>query len=321
MPHEIDDVFHKLLAAPPAPQQPVQADLAAGPNIVEILDKYVGWCKTHRVALTHDFYFKHIQDFINHSPDLVRRPVADLKPFHIIEWVDSHGDAWSNAYRRGAIVALQRPFNWAEQLGYIGHSPIKRIPKPQPQRREQFVSPEEWEKIKNHYAEGDPFRDLLEFSWDTGCRPQESKAIAARHVQLDQHRVVFPAEESKGKKFCRVIWLTPRAEEILRRQLERYPDGITFRNEDGNPWKADAVKCRFERLSKHLGVQYAAYSIRHGFATRKLVEGHDHLTVAEIMGHRDGRMLAQTYQHLHHKGEHLRRVLENRASDSQSRSH
>ena len=210
--------------------------------------------------------------------------------------------------------------NWAEQLGYIDHSPIKRIAKPQAQRREQFVSPEEWEKIKNHYADGDPFRDLLEFSWDTGCRPQESKAIAAHHVQLDQHRVVFPAEESKGKKFCRVIWLTPRAEDILRRQLERHPDGITFRNEDGNPWTADAVKCRFERLSKHLGVQYAAYSIRHGFATRKLVEGHDHLTVAEIMGHRDGRMLAQTYQHLHHKGDHLRRVLENRASDSQGRS-
>ncbi len=43
---------------------------------------------------------------------------------------------WSNAYRRGGIIAIQRPFNWAEELGYTPRHPIKKIPKPQSQRRE-----------------------------------------------------------------------------------------------------------------------------------------------------------------------------------------
>ena len=291
-----------------------------GITIIEVLDKYLAWCQKHRAPRTYEWYHDHIQNFINHAGDLVRHPAADLKPFHVVEWVDSHGDTWSNAYRRGAIVAIQRPFNWAEELSYIAHSPIKRIRKPKAQRREQLVSPEEWEKIKNHYTDGDPFRDLLEFSWETGCRPQESKTIEGRHIELDQHRVVFPAEESKGKNYCRVIYLTARAEEILKRQFSQHAEGITFRNEDGQPWTAYAMNCRFERLEKHLGVKYAAYSIRHGFATRKLVEGHDHLMVAELMGHRSGKMLAETYQHLNQHGEHLRRVLENRNDVAKSQA-
>jgi integrase/recombinase XerC len=310
--------YHELMAerAKATPQ-------AAKPDaitVVEVLDKYLAWCRAHRAERTYEWYHDHIQGFINHAGEVVRQPATDLKPFHVVEWADSHADNWSNAYRRGAIVAIQRPFNFAEQLGYIAHSPIRRIPKPEAQRREQAVSPEEWQQIKNHYPDGDPFRDMLEFGWETGCRPQEVKRIEPRHVELAQHRVVFPAEESKGKKYCRVIYLTPRAEEILKRQLSQHDEGITFRNKDDHPWTAQAVACRFGRLEKHIGVKYAAYSIRHGFATRKLTEGHDHLTVAEIMGHRDGRMLAQTYQHLNQRGEHLRRVLESRQDDSQFQS-
>jgi hypothetical protein len=54
----------------------------------------------------------------------------EASPFHVIEWADSPGDAWSHAYRRRGIVAIQRPFNWAEELGYIPASPIKKISKP-----------------------------------------------------------------------------------------------------------------------------------------------------------------------------------------------
>jgi hypothetical protein len=52
--------------------------------------------------------------------------VANLKPFHVIEWTDKHED-WSAAYRRGAIIAVQRPFNWAEELGYIAANLVKKI--------------------------------------------------------------------------------------------------------------------------------------------------------------------------------------------------
>jgi len=278
-------------------------------TVAEVFDKFLGWCEKHREARTFEWYHDHIQDFINRSPKTARLAASELKPFHVVEWADSHGDDWSNVYRRGAVIAVQRPFNWAAQLGYIEASPIRSVPKPQPQRREQAVSPEEWVRIRDHYKDGDPFRDILEFAWETGCRPQEAKRVEARHVELEKHRIVFPPQEAKGKKRWRVIYLTPRAEEIVRRLLTQHAEGPLFRNDNGNPWTAQAMACRFGRLKKHLGVKFAAYSIRHGFCQRMLEEGNDHLTVAALMGHASGKMVADVYSHMNRAETHLRQAL------------
>jgi len=202
VPKEVDIAFHALMLAPEALTPTPEPQ---GLTVVEVFDKFGTWCKQHREPRTYDWYRDHIQDFINHNPEIAKQPVSALKPFHVMEWVDSHGEAWSPAYQRGAIVAIQRPFNWAEEMGYIDHTPIKHIPKPQPQRREKHVDSDAWPKIRDHYAEGDPFRDLLEFAWETGCRPQEAKRLEARHVDLEHHRATFPTLEAKGKRRPRVI--------------------------------------------------------------------------------------------------------------------
>ena len=64
------------------------------------------------------------------------------------------------------------------------------------------------------------------------------------------------------------------------------------------------------RLSQATGVKKAMYDARHGFGTRKLIQGHDSLTVAELMGHRDGTMLAKVYGHLDRNADHLKKALE-----------
>jgi integrase len=51
------------------------------------------------------------------------------------------------------------------------------------------------------------------------------------------------------------------------------------------------------------------YDARHGFATRKLAQGHDHLTIAELMRHRGGSTLAKVYAHLGRNDAHLKRAL------------
>jgi integrase/recombinase XerC len=310
VPPEVDQAFHALMIQPDEQSQPVAP---SGLSVVEVFDKFLAWSQKHNAPRTYEWYRDHIQDFINHTAAVVRQPYTELKKFHVTEWVDSHGEAWSPAYRRGAIIAIQRPFNWAEELDYIPASPIKRIKKPEAQRREQYVSPDEWPKIRDHYAEGDPFRDLLEVAWETGCRPQEVKWLEPRHVQMDKRLIFIPKEEAKGKKHPRVIYLSDRAEQIIARHLEQHPEGLIFRNEDGEPWTRHAMSCRFDRLKKHLGVKYCGYDLRHGFGTRKLVDGHNPSVVAEAMGHRDGRMLAKHYAHLDQEGDHVRKVVEERA--------
>jgi hypothetical protein len=46
---------------------------------------------------------------------------------------------------------------------------------------------------------------------------------------------------------------------------------------------------------------------------RKLVQGHDHLTIAELMGNRHGTMLARVYGHLDRNVGHLKKALEDGA--------
>jgi hypothetical protein len=154
--------YHEVMAET-RQTAPVPKMSPSGPTIAEVFKKFLDWTQKHRATRTYEWYRDHIQDFCNHLKTAAQMNAAELRPFHVVEWSDSHGDAWSNAYRRGGIIAIQRPFNWAEELGYIPISPIKKIPKPQPQRREQTVSTDEWARIRDRYQDGDPFRDLLEF--------------------------------------------------------------------------------------------------------------------------------------------------------------
>jgi site-specific recombinase XerD len=90
-------------------------------------------------------------------------------------------------------------------------------------------------------------------------------------------------------------------------------EGKLFRNSHGDRWTKYAVCNRLHRLSRLTGKKKARYDARHGFATRKLVQGHDHLSVAELMGHRDGTMLAKVYGHLDRNVGHLKKALEDGA--------
>lgn len=307
VPPAIKMAFHALMAAPvgataPAPAPKVELTVA------ELLDKFLDWCGNNLAESTFAGHQFRIQAFIRECPEVALLPATGLRPFHVIEWVEKHQD-WSSSWRRNCIMSIQRPYNWAEELGHISASPIRKIKKPEAGRREQVVTPNQWAAIHAHYPAHDPFIDLLEFCWETASRPQEARSIEIRHLRLDQKCVAFPPKEAKGKKRWRIIRLTPTAIEILKRRAGERAEGTVFLNANGDPWTAYAMNCRFCRLKKHTGIKHFAYAWRHSFATRKLIEGHDHLTVAEIMGHRDGTMLARVYAHLDQDDEHLRKAL------------
>ena len=90
-------------------------------------------------------------------------------------------------------------------------------------------------------------------TWETGCRPQESLIVEARHVDLVNQRWVFQQSEEKNKAFLRVVYLTDVALEIVRRLMLAHPEGPLFRNSEGEPWTADSVNCAFTRIQIRMG--------------------------------------------------------------------
>lgn len=278
--------FHKLMSVPsPEPDSE---------HLVVILDSFLDWVQEHRPG-SYRWYKDYVQSFAKEHPNLL---VQDLKPYHVEKW-SSKGKG-----KRGKITAMKRALNWATKMGYIPFSPIASLSRPEVGHRDELITPEDFKELLAHIKD-EQFRDLLEFSWDVGARPQESKIIEARHVDIDNEICVIPKEEVKGKKRPRVIYLTDKGIEILKKHWRE--DGPIFRNTRGRPWTAGAMKDRFARLEKKIGKRYCAYLLRHAWTTRKIVAGVDSHVVARLAGHRDTRMIDLHYSQIAKDHDFLRK--------------
>lgn len=287
--------YHALMAQP-------RPNKLAAESVVGVIDAFLDWCEKHRAADTYDWYKSRLQLFVETIPADLR--TGQLRPLHVQQWMDGYEHLASGS-KRNHCRAVQRAMRWAEQQGYIDRSPIAHMEKPAAGKRDTVVSQAEFDAILAKTRDR-AFRDLLIVTWESGCRPQESLIVEARHVDLKNARWVFPPKEEKMGRVPRIVYLTETALEITTRLKLQHPEGPLFRNTRGVPWTPDAVNCRFTTLNKKLGKRYCLYVLRHTWMNRLLTSGVDALTVAVLAGHSDSSALAKTYQHLSQNPEYLR---------------
>lgn len=260
---------------------------------------------------THEFYRRPIEGFKAWlANDNAKLRVSTIKKHHVTRWLQTAYPKASQGYLHNIIRAIKAPFNWAHDEEYIERLPLRNV-KPGPATvRDIDITPGQWEKIVAKVED----REFLDILWTlrlTGCRPQELRLVEKRHFDAQKEAWVFPVEESKcgnitGQK--RTALLEGDALTITQERCLRYPEGPLFRNEDGNLWKKRPLAARFKRLAKLVGFPITAYALRHSFATDKIVEGKDLITIAALMGHRDLKMLQKHYQNVKNRPEHLRQA-------------
>jgi integrase len=216
-------------------------------SVVALIDRFLEWTQKHRAADTYEWYRYRLQLFARRYPDLLAR---DLRPFHVQDWIDSYDLA--SGTKRNYARAIMRCLAWAEEQGRIDRNPIRHFKKPKGGRRNVVISPAEYDRILAAIR-NPSFRDLVTFAWETGARAAECLAIEKRHVDLPNHRIVFPVDEEKMQRAPRVIYLSDAAEEIIRRLALRSPEGRLFRNDKDVPWTTEAVNCAFIAVQVRLG--------------------------------------------------------------------
>jgi hypothetical protein len=59
-------------------------------TLAVIVRKYLDWCNKHRAPRSVEWYEVHLDSFLAHLGEHALMPVADFKPYHVVEWVDSH---------------------------------------------------------------------------------------------------------------------------------------------------------------------------------------------------------------------------------------
>ena len=266
-------------------------------TVAPLLDDYLAWLKKNRSEATYDKARRYLSCFCQHIGNGFQ--ISRLEPSLVMLWIEAWADERpSTATQHSLISLVQRAFNWAVKRGHLARSPVAVIAdKPSPCRRETVYSPAQWQEIRAAVKD-EAFGDLLDFMWETGCRPLEARTVCAHHVDLANKMAIFPRSEAKGERNERVIFLTSKALEICQRQIPLHPEGPLILNTKGKPWTKDSINCRFRRLSKKLGQPMCAYGIRHSYATEGLKQGMDSLTLAQIMGYSDVSMLAKHYAHL-----------------------
>ena len=246
---EAHHAYHELMAD--RRKAPPPRSTAASPPLVEVIDRFLDFCQEHRAPATYEWYREKLQQFASEVAGPLT--VDQLKPFHLDDWLAKH-PRWSSGTKHNGARVVMRALSWAKKRGRIDTNPLADYEKARVGRRTTVVDPKEFEEILAAVPQ-EEFRDLLILTWETGARPQESLAVEARHVDLENARWVFPPEESKGEEWPRIIYLSEIAFAITRRSMLRNPAGPIFRNSDGKPWTTDAVNCAFIRLQTTMGMK------------------------------------------------------------------
>ena len=232
--------YHQLMGQP--------QEIAVSPeSLVAIIDAFLEWTLKNRSPDTFEWYRYRLQRFVNKYPDM---QVSALKPFHVEQWVDDYDIAQTT--RRNYFRSIKRCLTWAKRQGRIDSNPLDALDIPGAERKDVYISPEEFERLLTFVPDA-KFHDLLITTYQTGCRPQESLRVIADWVDTKNGRWVFPQEKSKGKKSPRIIYLNDIALSISQRLVENYPSGELFRNSRGSAWTSEAANCGFDRIQTRMG--------------------------------------------------------------------
>jgi integrase len=210
--------------------------------------------------------------------------------------------------------SVSAPFSWAilkrkDLREQIGTHPLLGIEKKPTTPRDTYITSEQWQKVDENIS--GKLTDIIHLLKDTGARPIEARLIEAKHFKRDERIIYFedPPKKMNGEKQPRTIYLTDRAFDIVQRLALKYPTGTLFRNHVSKAWTRNALRLRFKRLKETSGVSITAYSLRHTFCTDRLIAGVDPLSVAALMGHKDGKMVMRIYNQLNKAKDHLREAL------------
>ena len=291
--------YHALMQV----QQRTPLGLAAAgvksPLVAVLADTFLTWMKANRAANTYAWYQRLLQRFCAKYPTL---NVEDLRPYHVQQWVDAYPHL-SQSSRRNYIRSVKACVRWSLHQGYIDKHMLWGLSIPANEYREVTIPVADYLRLLAAITDA-AFRDLVMLTWETGCRPQESVRIEARHVDVARQRIVFPKAEAKGKRKPRIIYLTQIALEIVVRCCEKNPVGPILRRINGQPWSRDKASWMFGQLQRRMG---QAEADQQGIPVpEELVEQ----IKAKLKTHRKsgGQLVAKTPEYLRHEARCIARL-------------
>ena len=208
--------------------------------------------------------------------------VADVRPFHLTDWLSENQERWGDTSRRAAAQLIMSAFAFARRRGLVESDPFAGrlepddLPAPVVRGEEARMSEELMDLIiseaKHHSTMFAAFLTILR---QTGCRPGELRRAQPKHYRGGRITYRWNATDgithktAKKTRRDRVIYLSPAACATLDNLVAKQPKGAIFHS-GRSPlgWTQQAVSHRWRYVIRRPKV--VAYCQEHGINPEEL---------------------------------------------------
>lgn len=257
--------------------------------------------ETAKPTLRHKYDTAHVVSFVKHVK-LMR--ASQLNKQVLTSWLNAKKPRgyWTQNTKHDAASCISRVLVWAVNKGYLLRNPLAGCSVPEGEPRNVTITPEDHARL---FQAADPSMRQVLVACRCGARPRQIREVTAANVR--GNCLVFTKHKTDYKtKKPLVVYMTPCLQTLVRHLATKHPTGPLFRTSSGEAWTADAMSKKFRRLRDKVGIpSVVIYSYRHTFATESLLAGNSLSVVAELMGHKDTKMVTRVYSHLDHHQNHL----------------
>lgn len=234
------------------------------------------------------------------------RPYAELKPFDLLNFINAHAGEHAVWTRRRWSATIQRPFNYAVEVGLIDRNPFRGL------RFGKGRQGRDWtdEEYRTLLRVASPyFRRVLVFWRFSGARPGELRTLQWAMVRTDVQALVWDDHKTaKQTGKPRRVPFNAVLVKLLGWLKRNNPKGsrACFLNSKGRPWTIKSLVAHMDMLRRRadLPASVKCHGGRHTFATRAVMNGLDVATLAQLLGH-ESVLTTNRYLHLADKGSHL----------------
>ena len=269
------------------------------PTVAEVTDRFLNeYVPSHCKPSTAREYRRSVELFID--PTLGRTPLRDVTRIDVAKL---HHDLRTRPYQANRTLGvLSKVFNLAEVWGFRpdGTNPCRHVKKYYEQKRERFLSDEEFERlgkalrdVQSHGLETQSVITALRLLILTGCRLSEILMLEWDHVDLDTCEIRLPDSKSGAK----IVHLGKAAVDILRGTSRIGGNPYVVVGKKPNTHLTD-LQHPWQRIRKRAGLDdVRIHDLRHSYASSALRDGESLTMIGKLLGHTQIQTTAR-YAHL-----------------------
>lgn len=190
------------------------------------------------------------------------------------------------------IACLKAMFFFFIRKKILAENPVSDVKMITEKRSFYVLTPED--EIAYLKECSQPLKDIAIMILESGMRPQDVYSMKINHIRLKQGFYFNP--EGKTESARRRIPLTDRAKKMIIDRLQQISGEYLFPGEIEGRSIVKANAAHYGALKRSKLPSFRIYDLRHTFATRFVEAGGDLVTLAQILGHKDLRMV-MIYSH------------------------